>query len=142
YRDRVRRQRLAALEGPLSRVDAIIRQKAIQECIAAVHPLMDVDGDPGPVAHAMLAALKRLAGETPPSERIDWLERVQAEARAAHVAKFKRDQIGPEFRTKATVTTPLGELQCETWLRRWTGPKRARVTWASEFMLGGEFVSV
>lgn len=126
----------------MSRVDAIIRQKAIAECIAAVHPLMDVDGDPGPVAHAMLAELKRLLGETPPSERIDYHERAQERARAAHVGKFTREQIGPEYRATATVTTPLGELQCETWLRRWTGPKRARVTWASEFTLDAEFVSV
>jgi hypothetical protein len=84
------------------------------------------------------AATATVASTTP----TDFLERVQIAARRAHIAQHAKDKIGRTYSASASVDTPLGKLECMTWKRPWEGEKRARVTWASEYQLAGEFISV
>lgn len=124
--------------------ERIIRERAIAECISAIHPLMGEDA--GPDAYAMLEKLKALRDEAQATvaggNPVDYLEMVQLRARKKHIASIDPDKIGREHSATEAVDTPLGELRCMTWKRPWVGDKRPRITWASEYTLAGDFVSV
>lgn len=124
----------------------MIRHDAIVECIRAVSQVMDVDGDPGPVAHAMLDALKSLQSAVPVRVQymtpVDYLETVQNIARATWASQYQGGETGQIHSASGAVDTPLGRLRCTTWQREWAGKRHQRVTWASQYDLRGEPVTI
>ena len=128
----------------MKHAEKIIREATLTEAIRELHPLMGEE--PSPEAFAMLDRLKDMrdaaVATVASTARVDYLEQAQTAARRDHNVKHGRDKIGRAFMGTATVDTPLGQLECSTWLRPWDGEKRARVTWASDYMLAGNFISV
>ncbi|MGV8856744.1 MAG: hypothetical protein ACOH2L_19170 [Devosia sp.] len=124
----------------------IIRHDTIVECIRVASEAMDVDGDAGPVAHAILDALKSLQSTGPVRVQrmtpVDYLETVQRNARSAWGEKYQGDETGPVHIASGAVDTPLGLLRCTTWKREWAGKRHQRVTWASQYDLKGEPVTI
>ncbi len=128
----------------MKHAEKIIREQTLTEAIRELHPLMGEE--PSPESFAMLERLKDMreaaTATVASSSPVDYLEQVQGKARRAHLVKHAVDKIGRAHSASASVDTPLGKLECMTWKRPWEGEKRARVTWASEYQLAGEFISV
>lgn len=73
--------------------------------------------------------INRYAGKIVTGDRIDYLERVQLEARQGWLVKRSGDGCG-------STRTPLGVLSCRTWME--AGKDR----WQSLYMLAGEPITV
>lgn len=135
------------------------REDAIRDALRAIN---DAIGDEEPTAQAfrIIEAIKDLRANSPVrvpiihrnkhdsiAAPIDYLERVQQEARAAWT-KAHGGQHGnvvvtdPSADATAGITTPLGRLTATTWRTVWTGKNGQRIVWMTEYSLDGEPISI
>lgn len=102
---------------------------------------------PSDQALAIIAAIKRLRDGAPARVRslapIDYLTRLQDQARTAWLAKHQQGWHGPEHDAVAGLDTPLGRLRVVAWRRLWNGDRRGeRISWAGEYYLNDEPITV
>lgn len=134
--------------------ERIAREDVISECLRA----LDIGiGDEQPTDQALriMKEIKALRAPDPlvlaqqPNDTkyrtrfpTDYLERVQDAARAAWLAQWQHGDVDPAHDATAGVDTPLGRLRCTVWQRQWAGKVRQTTTWASEYALNDEPISV
>ncbi|MDK2769957.1 MAG: hypothetical protein KYX69_19840 [Sphingomonas sp.] len=102
---------------------------------------------PEPQAFRIIAAIRELRDAAPARvtslSRIDYLERVQRDARIAWGGRWQGNRTGPEHDATAGVDTPLGRLRVVVWRRPWKGERRGqRIAWAGEYYLNDEPITV
>ena len=134
------------------------REDAIRDALRAIN---DAIGDEEPTAQAfrIIEAVKDMRANAPVrvpiihrnkhdgiAPPVDYLERVQQEARAAwqeaHGTAPGLSVAKPEYDATAGVTTPLGRLTATTWRTVWTGKNGQRIVWMTEYSLDGLPISV
>jgi hypothetical protein len=126
----------------MTHADRLARSDALTEALRAID-LAIGNEPPEPQSLRIIAAIKRLRDDKPVRaallDRIDYLERVQNEARARWRLRYKDDQIGAEFDISHTVDTPIGKLSITTWRELWNA---VTLAWRSEYTLDGEPITV
>lgn len=95
---------------------------------------------PTPQAFRIIEAIKRLRDAEPARvtglNRVDYLERVQRDARIAWGGRWQGNRTGPDHDATAGVDTPLGRLRAVVWRKVWRGDRRGeRVAWSGEYYL-------
>ena len=107
--------------------DLIARENALTDALRAADEAIGIS-QPNRQALAIIAAIKKLRSGrdifVTSADRIDYLSRVQASARA---------------NGSAIVSTPIGDLGCTTWRKSW---RNGRLAWQSEYTLRGEPITI
>lgn len=124
----------------------IARDETIQEVIRTLDAALSyVERDEEDIRRNVFATLKGMREGLPvvvrTLNRIDYLEKVQTEARAEH-ARSRPSDNAKEYTASAVVETPIGKLGIITWQRTWRGARGERTAWASEYTLNGEPITL
>lgn len=119
----------------MSHAARLAREDAITDALR-VADLAIGDEPPTPQALRIIEALKRLRDNKPAriAATVDYMERVQAFARAAWIEDHRgltdtEATTGPHGAT-AGIDTPLGRFKAIVWKRAWKGPRGERIAWA------------
>lgn len=124
----------------------LTRDDTITEALRAANDAIGQE-EPTPQAFKIIAALKALRDPQPVrimSGGRDYLRQVQEAAQREWLGEYgMEDQVtGPFHVASAGITTPLGRLTCTTWRRKWSGKRGERITWASEYTLNDDPISI
>lgn len=123
------------------------RENAITDALRAADIAIGKEV-PTDQALRIIAAIKRLRAGEPACvtslDRIDYLERVQAAARAAWIERHGVSALkaGIEHDAVAGIDTPIGRLKAVVWKRAWAGVRGMRIVWASEYYLDDQPITV
>lgn len=120
----------------------IARDDTITEALRVANDAIGSE-PPTPQTFRILAAIKAMRSNNVrvTTGGVDYLARVQQAAQSLWREQYKDHELtmGGECSVSAGIDTPLGRLTCRTWRTVW---KHGRIAWASEYMLGPDFITV
>lgn len=130
----------------MKHIEKIAREAAFTEALQIIADTVGKENDPEPQTIRIIAAIKHARdteiATVKGTSRIDYLERLQRQARTAWHTKHEAGTIGEEHDAVATVETPLGTLSVTVWRTRWTGARGEREAWRGEYYLAGSPITV
>lgn len=123
----------------LARIDALTDAlRTVDQAIGAELPTDQ--------ALRIIEAIKRLRDDKPARVSSlnprDYLSEVQTLARTAWMAEYGSIIGGDLEVTTRGIDTPLGRLTAHAWRQRWAGKRGERLTWAGNYTLNGEPITI
>lgn len=122
----------------------LAREDAITDALRVADAAI---GDEPPTAQALkiIAAIKLLRSNDPVKvaelSRVNYVARLQDAARGAWLSRHG-SVFGPEHDATAGIDTPIGRFRMVTWRRLWDSRSGPRISWASEYYLNDEPITV
>lgn len=127
----------------MSHGQRLAREEAITDALR-VTDIAIGDEPPTPQALRIIEALKRMRDGKPVriAATVDYMERVQSQARAAWKGRYRPTAFGEKYDATAGIDTPLGCFRAVVWKRIWASPRGPRIAWAGEYYLDDEPITV